>query len=91
MALLLKNFKKDHYTEFLHSISGSSCDESIDKESKLELTVFENMVTSVFLSAVATDVDSIDDEMMVGDDTVVVVVVSDGDPHITLKFPLSPS
>lgn len=58
------------------------------------MTVFEDTGTSVLLSLTVTDVDSIDRVEMVVCDTVfvgvVVVAVADGDPHITLKFPLSP-
>lgn len=63
--------------------------DSTNIESKLELTVFEDLVASVFLSLTATDVDSIVDVIMGVDDRVVVVftVVSDGDPHTTLKIP----
>lgn len=43
--------------------------------------MFEEMVTAVLLSMIATD-----DVVMVVDDTVV-VVDSDGVPHSTLKFP----
>lgn len=54
--------------------------------------MFEDTVTSVFLSVIATDVGSIADLMKVVDDTigVAVIVVSDGDPHVTLKLPLCP-
>lgn len=46
----------------------------------------------MFLSLTATDVDSIDDVLMDVDDIVIVVVtiVSDGDPHMTLKIPPIP-
>lgn len=59
------------------------------------MTVFEDTGTSVLLSLTVTDVDSIDGVEMVVCDTVfvgvvVVAAVADGDPHITLKFPLSP-
>lgn len=49
-------------------------------------------MASVFLSLTATDVDAIGDVTMGVDDTVVVVVtiVSDGDPHLTLKIPPFP-
>lgn len=50
-------------------------------------------MASVFLSLTATDVDSIGDVIMGVDDTVVVVVVtivSDRDPHMTLKIPSVP-
>lgn len=40
------------------------------------------MVTAVLSSVIATD-----DVVIVGDDTVVLVVGSDGVPHSTLKFP----
>lgn len=55
--------------------------------------MFEDTGTTVLLSLTVTDVDSIDGVEMVVCDTVfvgVVVVVAVGDPHITLKFPLSP-
>lgn len=57
------------------------------------MTVFENTEASVLLSLIVTDVDSTNGVEMVVCDTafvVVVVAVSDGDPHITVKFPLSP-
>lgn len=66
--------------------------DSTNIESKLELTVFEDLVASVFLSLTATDVECIGDVMMGVDDRVVVVftVVSDDDPHMTLKIPPIP-
>lgn len=46
----------------------------------------------MFLSLTATDVDTIGDVIMDVDDIVIVVVtiVSDGDPHMTLKIPPIP-
>lgn len=55
--------------------------------------MFEDTEASVLLSLIVTDVDSTNGVEMVVCDTafvVVVVAVSDGDPHITVKFPLSP-
>lgn len=54
--------------------------------------MFEDLVASVFLLLTTTDVVSIGDGIRGVDDTVVVAVtvVSDWDPHITLKFPSIP-
>lgn len=54
--------------------------------------MFEDTEASVLLSLIVTDVDSTNGVEMVVCDTafVVVVAVSDGDPHITVKFPPSP-
>lgn len=57
---------------------------------KLVLPVFENLVASVFLLLTATNVDFIGDVIMGVDDTIVVTVVSDGDPQMTFKFPSIP-
>lgn len=84
------------FTAYLHNISGSSFVDFIIKEFKVELTMFEDMVTSVLLSVITTDEDSIGGAMVVVGDTDVVVggddtdVVSDGFPHITLVLPPSP-
>lgn len=68
--------------------------DSTNKDSKLELTAVDDQVASVFLSLTATDIDSIGDigDVIMGvDNTVIVVftVVSDRDPHFTLKFPFA--
>lgn len=52
--------------------------------------MFEDLVASVFLLLTTTDVDSFCDVIMGVDDTIVVTVVSDGDPHMTFKFPSIP-
>lgn len=60
-------------------------------ENQTCITRFENLVASVFLLLTATDVDGfIGDVIMVFDDTIVVTVVSDGDPQMTLTFPSIP-
>lgn len=54
--------------------------------------MFEDLVASVVLLLIATEVDgSIGDVIMGVDDTIVVTVVSDGDPHLTFKFPGIPA
>lgn len=93
-ALIFKIFydKNAHLHNYIQCIiSGSSRVDSTNKESKLELTACEDLVTSIFLQSTATDVDSFGDVIMDVDDTVVVVtVVFDENPHMTLKIPLIP-